>query len=75
MAHKNEENPSAPSGNDSVDGGISDEFEDAVTTAITGVMARAFEHDLYIQDHDEAGGTDADDRLTAGRYAGRCRWQ
>ncbi|MEE4163904.1 MAG: TonB family protein [Woeseiaceae bacterium] len=64
MAHKNEKKPGAPSGNDTGDGSVGDEvgneFEDAVTTAITGVMARAFEHDLYIQDSDEPDVAGAD---------------
>ena len=59
VAHENKGDlPPPPERNDE-SGGSGDEFENAVTTAITGVMARAFDHDLSAADHDDVEIIDA----------------
>ncbi len=54
--------PAPPERSDE-NGGAGDEFENAVTTAITGVMSRAFDHDFEPAEYDDVEIIDA--KLTA----------
>lgn len=59
MAHEHKGDLPAPPERKDENGGSGDEFENAVTTAITGVVARAFDHDLDAGDHGDVEIIDA----------------
>ena len=59
MAQDKQSDLPAPPKPDDGHGGSGDEFENAVTTAITGVMARAFDHDLTAAEYDDVEIIDA----------------
>jgi TonB family protein len=46
VAHEKKNKPPAPTVSEAPSGGAQDEFENAVTTAIPGVMVQAFDHNL-----------------------------